>query len=55
MARTEQAREVLLMIQAELDDHINIDPERVNWVHVVDAQHVMESLKDIARFMGHAE
>ena len=53
MARTQEARELLAMIQAELDDHTNVDPERVNWGHVGDAGHVLESLRDIARFMGH--
>ena len=53
IAKTEQARELVLAIQAELDDCMNID--NVNWGHVGDANHVLESLRDIARFMGHAD
>ena len=53
IAKTEQARELVLAIQAELDDYMNID--NVNWGHVGDANHVLESLRDIARFMGHAD
>jgi len=55
ISNTEQARELLTTIQAELDDHMNVDPENVHWGHVGDSEHVLESLRDIARFMGHAD
>ena len=55
MINTEQARELLATIQAELDDHMNLSPEAVHWGHVGDSKHVLESLRDIARFMGHED
>lgn len=55
MAKTESAQMLLKQIQVELDDHMNVDPDHLHWGHVGDATHVLESLRDIARFMGHAE
>jgi len=55
MSKTTEARELLAAIQAEIDDHMNTNPDTLHWGHVGDATHVVESLRDIARFMGHAE
>jgi hypothetical protein len=55
IAKREEALELLKAIEAELDDDMSTDPEKVNWNHVGDVNYVLENLRDVARFMGHAE
>ena len=53
--KTERARELARRILAGLDDHIGDNPDAINWAHVGDANHVVESLSEISGFMGVAE
>jgi len=55
VSKTQEARELLAMISVELDEHMGAHPDNIHWGHVGDANYVLESLRDIARFMGHAE
>ena len=55
IAKAQEARALVAMIQAELDDHMGVHPDRVTWANVGDANHVHESLREIVRFMGHSE
>ena len=55
IAKRAVALKLLKAIEAELDDHMNIHPDTINWAHVGDANYVLENLRDVARFMGHAE
>jgi hypothetical protein len=55
ISKTQEARDLLERISAELEEHMNAHPDRVHWGHVGDANYVLESLRDVARFMGHAQ
>ena len=54
MGRMEEAGWYLEIIQENLDARMGVDLEKVNCKNACDAQHVMESLKAIVRFMGYA-
>ena len=43
-----EARDLVAMIQAHLDDHMGVDPEAVHWGHVGDAGRTVMALKEIA-------
>lgn len=43
-----EARDLVAMIQAHLDEHMGVDPDAVHWGHVGDAGRTVVSLKEIA-------
>jgi len=45
------SRRLLKSIKEKLDNHMNVNPNSVNWSHVGDSQHVLESLREIDRFL----
>ena len=53
MDKRVEALELLEEIEAELDDHMGMNLEKINWGHVGDATYILENLRDVARFMGH--
>lgn len=55
ITKTMNARDILDTIRAELDEHMNVNPDKVNWAHVGDIGHVTEMLNEIAQFLGHNE
>lgn len=46
------ASELLTLIRRHMDDHMEVDPEEVTWADAGSAAHVVEELKDIARFLN---
>jgi hypothetical protein len=52
IARVSAARNLLDDIEDILADNMGADVESVNWAHVGDATHVLESLRGVARFVG---
>lgn len=43
-----EARDLVAMIQAHLDEHMGVDPEAVHWGHVGDAAHTAQLLREVA-------
>lgn len=50
--RVERARAALAAIQAHLDDHCGMDPDRVNWANVGDAGWLLEQLTQACEHAG---
>lgn len=46
------ARELMTMIRRHLDDHMEVGPDEVTWADAGSAAHVVEELKDVARFLN---
>jgi len=46
------ARELVTLIARHLDEHMEIAPEEVNWANAGSAGHLVEELKQIARFLN---
>ena len=49
---TARAEILIAAIRDEINDHMGVDPEHVSWANVGDIQHVVDSLEEIARFIG---
>ena len=52
MDRIGLAEQLAAAIIANLDDHMGVDPEHVQWGHVGNVNHVIENLLEVADFMG---
>lgn len=50
MNRTQACRDLVEKITAHLDDHMNVEPEKVNWANVGDAAHIQMLLEQICDF-----
>lgn len=46
------ARELTALIARHLDDHMGVAPEEVTWADTGSAGHVVEQLKEVARFLN---
>ncbi len=44
------ARELSTLLRRHLDDHMEVAPDEVDWANVGDAAHLVELLKEAARF-----
>jgi hypothetical protein len=44
--------EKLELLRGYVDNHMECDPEDVNWGHVGSAGHVLEQLDEIIEFLG---
>ena len=52
----EEARVDLATIQQALEDHLSVDPDKVHWANVGDANRLREELRKIAdRLLGRGE
>lgn len=50
MSRTQACRDLVEKITTHLDDHMNVEPENVNWAHVGDVAHIQMLLEQICDF-----
>jgi hypothetical protein len=56
MATVEEIRQVAWKLHEAADDHLGVDPEKVNWAHVGDAKRILGQLREtlaIARNENH--
>lgn len=50
--RIESARATVTAIQTHLDEHLGVDPDRVNWANVGDAGWLLEQLTQACEHLG---
>lgn len=55
MASVMESRELVDRISADLENHLGVDPDHVHYGHVGDANHVLQSLRDIAQFLNRTD
>lgn len=49
ISRIAEAREIVKLLSAHLDEHMGVDPEKVNWADAGDAGRLVELLREAAR------
>jgi hypothetical protein len=52
MHHVASARELTTLINRNLDDHMGASPDEIDWSYVGSAAHVVEELKNVARFLN---
>lgn len=49
VSRVNEARKLMKLLSSHVDDHMDVDPERVNWADAGDAGRLVELLREAAR------
>lgn len=48
LAKIAEASELLELITAGVDDHLGVDPERLTWSNVADAERLVAKLREVS-------
>lgn len=52
LARIQIANDLALSIMGKIDNHLDADPDAITWGNVADAGRLVESLNEIAEYLG---
>ena len=52
MLRVMEAQEKIEVLKAYFENHMEENPEEINWGHVGNAAHAVEQLNEIINFLG---